>query len=173
VRRSLTTALVLALSAPPAFALDELSGAARARGPDTVVIGGARVRLSGLDPTPSWPSCANACGEAAIEAIGRVVAGRRLRCQLEHRAGHGVYLGSCALEDGGDLALALLSAGLAQAGPDAPAPYRDAEKNARKQARGFWSLAGDGRTAPPTAGSRQSPPTGLRSSTKLNTSTIL
>lgn len=78
-------------------------------------------RLLGLALTP--PDCRAVDPPVATEAPAAA-------------AGH--QLGTCALEGKKDLALVLLSQGLALALPDAPVRYTEAEKSARAGGLGLW-----------------------------------
>jgi hypothetical protein len=74
---------------------DQLLGPAKVRGPDTQVIDGARVRLSGVMPAEDKAACAGAegtvvaCVAAAEAALAAVAAGGDLTCVKERRLGHG------------------------------------------------------------------------------------
>jgi hypothetical protein len=75
---------------------------------DTIEVGGMPIRFANVD-------CAEAgtpAGDRATAALRRMAAGRTVRCQLIGRRSFDREIGRCALEDGRDLGLALVHAGL-------------------------------------------------------------
>jgi endonuclease YncB( thermonuclease family) len=143
MRRLVAAALALALGGP-ASAADELSGPAKVRGPETLAISGARVRLSGVEAPDEAARCATAageisCAEAATAVLEALVAGGAVTCATERRLGHGYFLGRCRTADGTDPAERLLRQGLLrpEAG-DLPPGYRAAVEAARASGSGVW-----------------------------------
>ncbi|HEX6012828.1 MAG TPA: hypothetical protein VFY87_13735, partial [Geminicoccaceae bacterium] len=116
-RRVAAVALALALGGP-AQAADELSGPAKVRGPETLVIAGARVRLLGIEAPDEADRCATAdgeeisCEEAAMAALEALAATGPVTCAKERRLGHGYFLRRCRAADGTDPAERLLRQGL-------------------------------------------------------------
>jgi endonuclease YncB( thermonuclease family) len=137
-------ALALALGGL-AQAADELGGPAKVRGPETLAIGGARVRLAGVEAPDATARCATAdgeasCEEAATAALETLAATGPVTCTKERRLGHGYFLGLCRTADSTDPAERLLRQGLLQpeAG-DLPPSYRAAVEAARASKSGVWS----------------------------------
>ena len=142
-RRVAAVALALAVVGP-AQAADELSGPAKVRGPETLAIAGARVRLAGVEAPDATARCATAdggtsCEEAATAALEALAAAGPVTCVKERRLGHGYFLGRCRAADGTDPAERLLRQGLLR--PEAgelPASYRAAVEAARASKSGIW-----------------------------------
>jgi succinoglycan biosynthesis protein ExoI len=142
-RLAAAAALALALGGP-AQAADELSGPAKVRGPETLAIAGARVRLSGVEAPDAAARCATATGEASCEeaataALEALAAVGPVTCTKERRLGHGYFLGHCRGADGTDPAEQMLREGLLrpEAGDLLP-NYRAAVEAARASKSGGW-----------------------------------
>ncbi len=141
--RTATLVLLALLMAPPmAHAADDrLTGPAKVRGPDMLVIAGARVKLSGVVAPEEDAVCAAglSCGDAATAALGEVVAGGDVTCIKEHRLGHGFFLGHCRASDGSDPAEALLMRGLLLPDPGgSTVAYQKAAASAQAERAGLW-----------------------------------
>jgi succinoglycan biosynthesis protein ExoI len=145
VRRLAAAGALFATLGGAAQAADELSGPAKVRGPETLAIAGARVRLSGVEAPDATARCATADGEASCEvaataALEALAASGPVTCAKERRLGHGYFLGRCRAADGTDPAERLLRQGLLEpeAG-DLPPSYRAAVEAARASKSGVWS----------------------------------
>jgi endonuclease YncB( thermonuclease family) len=99
---------------------DGLSGAAAVIDGDTLSIGATHVRLEGIDAPETAQTCGRArlgswaCGQAAADALEKLVSGRRVACEAK---GHDKYervLGVC-LVDGRDINAEMVRQGLAWA----------------------------------------------------------
>jgi endonuclease YncB( thermonuclease family) len=77
---------------------------------DTIVVSGVPIRLQGL----AAPELGEKWGRASREAMQRIVAGKRLRCELTGERSHDRAVGVCRLDDGRDIAAILISQGLAR-----------------------------------------------------------
>jgi endonuclease YncB( thermonuclease family) len=141
-RERALAALLLGLAAHPAGAdEDGLVGPAKVRGPDTLVIAGARVKLAGVLPPEDAARCGPvACAEAAVAALAEVVGEGPVSCAKERRLGHGYFLGHCRTTAGADPAEALLARGLLQPGPGdgASERYATAAAAAKEARLGLW-----------------------------------
>ncbi len=68
---------------------------------DTLVIGGVRVRLEGIDAPETGQTCGGrelsgwACGTAALDALARLVAGQHVSCTGSGYDAYGRLLASC------------------------------------------------------------------------------
>jgi endonuclease YncB( thermonuclease family) len=132
------TLLLCLLSAAPAFADDTLTGEAMMRDAVTIAISGARIRLEAIIPPEESRMCGNAsCVEAAKSELASLIKGHTVTCKKSRRLGHGYFLGPCTA-DGADLALYLLSQGLALPDADASDAYRAAAEQAEAGKKGVW-----------------------------------
>lgn len=139
--RAVAALLCVALLAGSAHADDDrLSGAAKVRGPDTLVLAGTRIRLSGVQPPADESQCGNeACADVAATALGELTAGGPVTCVKERRLGHGYFLGHCQTAADADPALTMLQRGLLQLDPaTAPDNYVRAAEAARSARVGLW-----------------------------------
>lgn len=119
---------------------DAISGSAKVRGPEMLVLSGTRIRFSGVVPPPDDRTCGGApCGELAARALGELTGGGPVACVKERRLGHGYFLGHCKTADGSDPALQLLDRGLLRPDPaGAPESYRRAADAAKAAGAGLW-----------------------------------
>lgn len=142
-------ALALLLITTPAGA-DEMRfapDALHARDGDDLSDGQTRIRLAGID-APEMPGRQ---GKAARATLAALIEGRAVTCittEFDDRFGR--FVGSCTAEGVGDLARALVAAGLASDWPKYPPSYRKAERAAARNRAGFW--AGDGPDTRPAKG---------------------
>jgi endonuclease YncB( thermonuclease family) len=116
-----------------------LAGAARATDGDSLVVGGARIRLEGIDAPELAQNCRRdgsdyACGREAREALADLIAGRDVSCESRQSDRYGRALAVCAA-GGVELNRAMVEAGWAVA----YGGYRDAEAAARRARRGLWA----------------------------------
>ena len=127
-------ALGLLLLGDPAVA-----AGARVIAADTLALGGTRYVLADIMPPVGAAACGDlSCVAAAQAALADAVSSAPPACTRDRRGGHGIWVGRCTLPDGRDLGELLLRAGLATAGPEAPASYAAAEAEARGAGRGLW-----------------------------------
>ncbi|MGE0499487.1 MAG: thermonuclease family protein [Rhizobiaceae bacterium] len=120
------------------FAMQETIGAATISDGDSLVIGGERIRLRGIDAPELDQTCtANgadyACGRSARDAL-RVLAAGSATCQGWERDKYRRLLAVCRA-GGRDLNRAQVEAGWAIAYGD----YADAERTAREAKAGLWA----------------------------------
>lgn len=92
-----------------ALAGERISGSARARDGDTLVVAGTPVRLQGV----AAPELSEPGGHEATEAMARMIAGRMVTCDLTGERTHDRMVGVCYV-DGVDLGAAIVAAGLAR-----------------------------------------------------------
>ncbi len=106
------TILALILLASPALAGETISGPARARDGDTLVVAGVPVRLNGVaSPEMSEPG-----GPEATAAMVRMIAGRIVTCDLSGARTHDRIVGVCYV-GGQDIGAAIIAAGDARECP--------------------------------------------------------
>lgn len=98
------------LAALPLKADTLLGRATHVRDGDTIEVQGVPIRLKGI----AAPELDEKWGRAAKDALQRIVAGQRLRCELSDERTHGRRVGVCYLNDGSDIAAALVRQGLAR-----------------------------------------------------------
>ena len=123
------------------FAAD-LSGWARVIDGDTIEVGGARVRLHGVDAPESGQSClANGqrwpCGQRATRALDRHIGGRSVACEERDRDRYGRVVAVCR-HAGRDVNAWLVAQGWALAYRRYSGAYVDGEEAARAARRGVW-----------------------------------
>lgn len=142
--------LVLAVTisgARPAHAAaahsDVLSGRATVIDGDTLEIGGARVRLEGIDAPEAEQTCSGGwfgtwkCGRAASEQLRWLTGGRRVECETAGRDKYGRVLGWCSA-DGRDINAEMVRSGHAWAFVRYSTRYQTVEAQARKGKIGIW-----------------------------------
>ena len=117
----------------------ELAGAVRVADGDSLVLGGVRVRLAGIDapernqlcgaPGRRWP-----CGRRAALALRRLTGHGMVRCRISGQDRYGRQLGHCRAGKT-DLNRTMVAQGWAVAYGD----YRQEQRAARRARRGLWS----------------------------------
>ncbi len=121
-----------------------LTGMAEAIDGDTLLVGGIRVRLEGIDAPESKQLCKEergrewGCGAEAHRALGRLVAGVIVRCEERGLDAYKRLLGVCRVGDV-DINAALVRRGLAWAFVRYSRSYVAAEAEARAARVGIWS----------------------------------
>lgn len=131
---------------------ERVEGRARVVDGDTLRVDGVPVRLAGLDAPELAQSCARAdgapypCGEAAREALRRLIDDRSVACDVRGRDRYRRLLARCRV-DGEDLGRRLVRDGLAVAYRG----YEAEEREARARRRGLWA----GTFQPPEAWRRE------------------
>lgn len=135
MRRLASAALILALGAGAAF------GQGRAVDGDTIELGGARIRLFGIDaPERRQPGA-----RAATDNLRRLMAGRRVSCEKIDRDRYGRDVSLCRA-DGVDLSAEQVRLGHAvvwcyyvrRSRPSMLPGLRGIEAKARRERRGIW-----------------------------------
>lgn len=119
-----------------------LSGPARAVDGDTLVLGGTRIRLHGIDAPESAQSCRAggrlwACGRAATRALAGLVRGKWVACEERERDRYGRVVAMCAVA-GRDLNALMVADGWAFAYRQYSRAYVAEETRARAARRGIW-----------------------------------
>jgi endonuclease YncB( thermonuclease family) len=120
-----------------------IAGTAQVIDGDTIVIGGTRIRLEGIDAPEvgqtckrkwlgSWP-----CGAAATDALQGLLAGKTVTCEPRGFDKYGRTLAAC-FADGRDVNAAIVRQGLAWAFVKYSATYVKEEAEARAQGLGIW-----------------------------------
>lgn len=94
----LAFALVLAVIATPSAARD-ITGTARVRDADTVVVAGTPVRLNGIDA----PETSNRYGRAAKAFMERMLLGQTVACTLNGDKTYDRWVGTCFININGQL----------------------------------------------------------------------
>lgn len=132
--------------AEPDFAevrANRLEGVARVIDGDTLDVGAVRVRLHGVDAFERDQMCDGprgpwACGAAATRALKDQAEGRRVVCEVIDTDRYGRKISRCE-RDGEDVALDLVSGGLALAYRRYSRDYIDEELAAEAQGAGAWN----------------------------------
>ena len=110
---------------------------------DTLDVGGARVRLHGVDAPENAQSCGTgsgavwACGDWVTQETALRFAGREAVCETVDIDRYERIVARCAV-DGTDIGEALVSAGLALAYIEYSEDYAETEAAARAAGRGIW-----------------------------------
>src|SRR3974390_566629 len=124
----------------------DLAGLPRVVDGDTLVIGGTRVRLVGIDAPETDQFCLNAvgvrwaCGIEARDRLAAHIANREIRCSSNTIDVYRRELGLCNLA-GEDLNAWMVREGWALAYVQYSSTYAHAEEDARKHQRGLWQGA--------------------------------
>ena len=111
---------------------------------DTLRVGGATVRLSGIEAPVTGQTCLSAdstpwrCDAAAREALARVLAKGRVRCKLGSTDDDGRRFGTCHTGER-DVAAELVSGGHVFATSGLFTSYGSLESAARANKAGIWS----------------------------------
>jgi endonuclease YncB( thermonuclease family) len=143
----------LLISAPPAFAKEEIFGIPRIVDGDTLVVDGTRIRLFGIDAPESKQSCSTAgkdyeCGTASKNALQGKIGTSPVRCAVKRKDMYGRSVAICKLdppkgvragEDGLDLNAWLVKEGWAVAYKRYSKAYVPLETQAQEERKGIWS----------------------------------
>jgi endonuclease YncB( thermonuclease family) len=111
---------------------------------ETLRLGDRTLRLKGIAAPQRGETCRGGdgrgfdCGNAAAEALSRLLAGRAVACRVQDRDAFGRGLGRCDAE-GVDLNGALVAAGFAVASSAGRGSLASAEQEARAAGRGLWA----------------------------------
>lgn len=143
MRKSLFCVLfvVLLVAAPAAFA-QSLTGAVRVVDGDTLVMKGERIRIHGINAPEAKQQCDNgrwSCGQAATQAMERLVAGRPVSCSGRDRDHYGRLVAVCVNHQGVDVGRELVRQGLATAYRRYSSDYVGEENAARAAGVGVWA----------------------------------
>ena len=119
-----------------------LSGRARVIDGDTLDLGGARIRLHGIDAPESAQRCRAqgrfwACGREATRALARLIRGKRVTCGERDRDRYGRIVAVCTAA-GQDLNAWMAAGGWALAYRQYSRAYVAPERRARAARRGVW-----------------------------------
>lgn len=120
-----------------------VSGAATVTDGDTLVVGGVRVRLEGIDAPEIDQTCGRRwlgtwkCGREAADHVGRLVRDRVVACLGKGHDAYGRLLGVCVVE-GLEINADLVRNGLAWAFVKYSQRYVEVEADARAAKRGVW-----------------------------------
>ncbi len=163
--RTLITAIILVLLAGPAWAdsnLKDPTGAVEVVDGDTLLVGGQRVRLYGIDAPETGQYCATKhdqpfdCGRLSARALRLFLSGAKVRCKARGRLPDGGVLAQC-FAGRNDLAHQMTVVGWAVAHPETGAAYRRGELAALATKEGLFK----GKFIPPwewRAGKREIAP---------------
>jgi endonuclease YncB( thermonuclease family) len=124
--------------------LPDLKGRASAMAGDLIKIGGITVKLSGIEAPERDQRCGAGpsergwrCGQAAQDALARIVRGRQLTCQPGATDDSGHRLATCTSGDK-DIAAELVRGGHVFAATGFFARYSGVESEAREARAGVW-----------------------------------
>lgn len=128
-----------------------VEGRAYAMGVDTLRVGGATVKLTGIDAPESEQRCGSGsrawrCGAASEAALSRLVSGRHVKCSLSGADEAGRTLGQCTVGDK-DVGAELVRHGHAFADGSLLVRYSSQEREARAAKAGLWSTGDPERPA--------------------------
>lgn len=146
--QAVVVSLVLALSVIPVAQASGgdrvVVGKALVQDGDTITIGGARIRIYGIDAPEAAQRCRRprgvpwSCGGAATQAMRNLTQGRALRCQGRGLDDYGRLLAVCRAE-GVDIGAELVRRGLAWAFVRYSDLYVSEEAQARAARRGVFA----------------------------------
>jgi len=127
----------------PAGAQITVSGTGRVKDGDSLMVGDTEVRLFGVDAPELSQTCqrggeAWACGRAAAEELGKLIAGQQVRCQSMGSDQYQRVLGRCTASSI-DINRLLVSRGYAVAFRRYSSDYVSAEESAKADNRGLWA----------------------------------
>ena len=133
---------VALLTQYPGLAVAEIVGPAKVIDGDTIKVGGAKIRLHGIDAPESAQIChANdqtyRCGAQATHSLTKRIGGRSVSCEERDRDRYGRIVAVCKA-GGEDLNAWLVSEGLALAYRRYSTDYIAQEQTAREARRGLW-----------------------------------
>ena len=143
--KKLLFALFLLLLPATAFAAD-ITGSAKVRDGDQVVIGNTRIRLGGIDAPSSDQLCLNnkgerwTCGAAARDELIRHTGNKPWTCHVRSTDRRGRTVARCEV-DGEDIQKWLVKNGWALAYVRFSKDYEADEKAAREAKAGMWAGA--------------------------------
>ena len=134
---------VLLTACTPASAEPTVSGLARAKDGDSLMVGDTEVRLFGIDAPEFDQSCTRngqswSCGSAAADQLMRLVTGKDVRCSSMGTDQHGRTLGRCMVGQT-DINRTMVATGYAVAYRHYSNDYVSAEDSARLNKRGLWA----------------------------------
>jgi endonuclease YncB( thermonuclease family) len=139
---TLRSAFILVLLATPAAAVT-VKGPARVVDGDTLVVGGEKVRLHGIDaPELDQPCARNGapwrCGEWARSQLADRVEGREVACEASERDRYDRLVATCRIGQT-DIGRSLVRDGAAFAYRRYSTAYSSDEAEAKRKGRGLWS----------------------------------
>jgi|GEM_PF-1442412 len=142
-RWAVLAAMGLSLTMGEQGSASDISGKVEILDGDTLLVGGQRMKLAGIDAPELDQQCLNGsrlwrCGLEAALALDQLLTVRKASCQEESK-GEATEedLGRCFGQDQ-DIALTLLKRGYVITAADAPSDYRSAEASAQQAGLGLW-----------------------------------
>ncbi|RWR28889.1 thermonuclease family protein [Sinirhodobacter populi] len=139
----LCSVFVLIVACAAAACAMSVNGAVRVVDGDTLVVGGERVRLFGIDAPERAQTCQDArgrawpCGSRATEAMKALVKPGGVRCSGTDRDQYGRLLARCFV-GGRDIGEEMVAQGMAFAYRRYALDYVAAEEKAKQARRGIW-----------------------------------
>ncbi len=124
-------------------ARSDVIGFARVLDGDSLVVGGIRIELYGIDAPERGQTCRRdfrrwSCGDIAARRLKELVSGSRLRCRAVARDVNRRTVALC-FAGGMDLSETMVKCGLALAAPRAETIYLETEALARRLGQGIWA----------------------------------
>lgn len=138
--------LFAALATANFSAAETLSGRAIVTDGDTIIVGGSKVRMEGIDAPETDQICLDVsgdphhCGLLAKAALSRLIGGRSVRCEASGLDDYARRLASC-LAGADNLNQGMVDLGWALAFTRYSTAYVAAEARARSTQVGLWSGA--------------------------------
>lgn len=139
----LSLALLIVVQAGVAFAAEPIAGRASVTDGDTVVIGGTRIRLHGIDAPESAQLCQDAagkdyrCGQVAALALSDRIGESPISCEPRDTDRYGRTVAICR-KGADDLNAWMVAQGHAVAYRRYSVDYVEQEAQARAAKRGIW-----------------------------------
>lgn len=120
-----------------------VTGLARAKDGDSLMVGNQEVRLHGIDAPEFNQSCTKngqsyRCGQAAYEQLSKLVTGRTVKCVSMGVDKYDRVLGRCSV-NGSDVNQRMVASGHAVAFRRFSMAYVSAENSAKLAKRGLWA----------------------------------
>ena len=121
----------------------DIVGPARVVDGDTLVVGGTRIRIFGIDAPERDQTCRDAagrdfvCGPVSRAAMAAIIDSRPVRCTVLDTDRYGRQVARCRAGET-DVAAAMVEQGMAFAYRRYSRDYVRDENDAQRMARGFW-----------------------------------
>lgn len=141
--KTLCACLAICFTVSAASATAPVTGLARAKDGDSLMVSQTEVRLFGIDAPEFSQTCQRggtswACGSDAADRLAALVTDKDVRCVSMGIDQHGRTLGRCTVGDV-DINRAMVATGFAVAYRHYSSDYISAEESAKFNRRGLWA----------------------------------